>query len=322
MTSTLHVDAYLEFLNKEYLGDFIRGGGSSVKFIATVDDATKHRFARGLNAAAARNGFQLVQFDSVSTRAHQMDQLFFALSRQLDWQSLATHFVRSAYDLVSFPVPDEPGALRVAAASQRHGVDQRELYRSVRRSLEAQILHDRRMEQHFRLAMFRLCQSQLEAGDVDEGEVQAILEWLRGELRQISRLRGSFIYSRIARHNARQMLYSTSHWLSRTNCPGMVLSADLSRLFATKRPTVEERLGFYYSKAMVLDAYEVLRQLLDATDDLESTLVIVRVPIDFLVDEARGLSAYSALQLRLADEVRDRQRPNPFAGLVRLEECP
>jgi hypothetical protein len=33
----------------------------------------------------------------------------------------------------------------------------------------------------------------------------------------------------------------------------------------------------------------------------------------------RGLPAYSALHLRVADEVRDRRRPNPYAGLVRLE---
>ncbi|MBA2558846.1 MAG: hypothetical protein H0V07_02990 [Propionibacteriales bacterium] len=36
-------------------------------------------------------------------------------------------------------------------------------------------------------------------------------------------------------------------------------------------------------------------------------------------DEGRGLPSYTALQLRVADEVRDRRRPNPFASLVRLD---
>ena len=63
----------------------------------------------------------------------------------------------------------------------------------------------------------------------------------------------------------------------------------------------------------------MLRQLVDATDDLASTLVTVSAPGDFLADPARGLETYDALRLRVADEVRDRRRINPYAALVRLE---
>jgi hypothetical protein len=62
----------------------------------------------------------------------------------------------------------------------------------------------------------------------------------------------------------------------------------------------------------------VLRQLIDATDDFEGLFVAVLLPPDLVTDEARGLPAYTALQLRVADEVRDRRRPNPYATLVRL----
>ncbi|CAN5864940.1 hypothetical protein BH23ACT12_BH23ACT12_14820 [soil metagenome] len=322
MTSTLHVDRYLEFLSKEYLNTYVREGGASVKFVVTVDDVTRDRFSAGIARTAADEGFLYARIDSEMTKAHQVDQLFFELSRQAHWEDLAARYVRSAYDAVFFPVPDEPGALRLESAADRHGVDRRELYRSIRRRLEADLLGNGQMDQQFRLAMLRLCQAQLEAGDVDGSERQAILEWLSGNLRQISALRSSLIYSRIARHTARRMLLSTTRWLPTCGRKGLVLHLDLGRLFVSRRPPAEERQGLYYSKTMVLDAYEILRQLIDAVDDLTSTLVVVSVPIDFLVDDARGLGAYSALQLRLADEVRDRRRPNPFASLVRLEECP
>ncbi|MCW3037575.1 MAG: hypothetical protein JWM17_2887, partial [Actinobacteria bacterium] len=65
-----------------------------------------------------------------------------------------------------------------------------------------------------------------------------------------------------------------------------------------------------------------LRQLVDATDDLAATLVAVVAPLDFVTDETRGLTSYTALQLRVADEVRDRRRVNPFAALVRLSDAP
>lgn len=48
-------------------------------------------------------------------------------------------------------------------------------------------------------------------------------------------------------------------------------------------------------------------------------LVLAVLPPELVTDEARGLPSYTALQLRVADEVRDRRRPNPFAALVRLE---
>ncbi len=318
MTATLDVDSYLEFLSKEYLGNFVRHGGASVKFVVSPDSEVADRFQGGLAEAAAANGYLYARIDSAATKVHQVDQVFFALARQMDWEALAARFVRSAYDDVSFPVPGEPGELAVAAAAARHDVDQRELYRSVRRRIESEVLGNHAMPHELRLGMLRLCQAQLMAGDLDDTERDAVLEWLRGDLRQIARLRSSLIYARIARHNARHMLLSTSHWLVCTGHTGLVLDFDIGRLSVARRPPIEEREGLYYSKAMVLDAYEVLRQLVDATDDLTSTLIAVSGPVEFLTDEVRGLSAYTALQLRVADEVRDRRRANPFSALVRL----
>jgi hypothetical protein len=60
------------------------------------------------------------------------------------------------------------------------------------------------------------------------------------------------------------------------------------------------------------------RQLIDAIDEIEGLFVAVQVPPALVHDEARGLPAYTALQLRVADEVRDRRRQNPYAALVRL----
>lgn len=68
----------------------------------------------------------------------------------------------------------------------------------------------------------------------------------------------------------------------------------------------------------VLDAYELLRQFIDGTDEMEGLLVIVLASKDFLNDDKRGLRGYDALKLRIWDEVRDRQRQNPLASLVRL----
>jgi BREX system ATP-binding protein BrxC/D len=132
-------------------------------------------------------------------------------------------------------------------------------------------------------------------------------------------LRPALIYTRIGRHNARAMIASTAVLLLNAGYNGLVVHLDYGRLAEARRPPVEARSGFYYSKAAVLDAYEVLRQFIDATDELRGVFAMAIVPPELMTDEARGLPAYAALQLRVADEVRDRRRANPYAALVRLE---
>src|SRR6266542_1396225 len=293
----LEVEDYLEFLGKEYLAGFIRQGGAAVKVVVAGDDDVAARFHAGLAADAAAEGFVYAAVDAAATRAHLADQLFFAVAGQVDWAALASRAVRAAHD----------------------EVDARELYRSVRRALEHALLGATGLAHEFRLAMLRLCQAELGVGEVDVAERDAVLGWLKGERVALALLRRSLIYGRIGRHSAQAMLTSLASWLPRVGHGGLVLDIDLARLAVGRRPPVEQREGVYYSKAAVLDAYEVLRQLIDATDVLSAAMVVVVVPPELLTDEVRGLPAYSALHLRVADEVRDRRRPNPYAGLVRLE---
>ena len=146
-----------------------------------------------------------------------------------------------------------------------------------------------------------------------------MLAWLRVEPVALRLLRSASLHGRVGRHNARSLLVSLAAWRARVGGTGLVLDLDLSRLATARRPPLEERLGLYYSKAAVLDAYEVLRQLVDATDSLRSAYIAVTLPPELVTDDTRGLPAYSALHLRVIDEIRDRRRANPFAALVRLE---
>src|SRR6266511_2939071 len=102
----LGVDEYLEFLRKEYLADFIRRGGASVKVAVVGGDRVAERFHTGLAAAATAEGYLFAAVDAASVRVHLIDQLFFAVARQVDWHALAASAVRAAYDAAAFPVPD------------------------------------------------------------------------------------------------------------------------------------------------------------------------------------------------------------------------
>ncbi len=313
----LKVDDYAAFLGREYLSGYLPAGGATVKVAVVGDASAGDRLESALAATTAAHGGLFVSVPADLVRVHMVDQIFFAVSRAIDWDSLAAECVRAAYQRASFPAPAD-GDLAVAAAARHHDVDAPELYRSVRRLLERDLLGTHEIATEMGRAMLRLAQAHLGAGDTDDAERAAVLAWLRGEARAITALRPALIYSRIGRHNARSMLRSAAALLAARRRV-LVIHLDLARLAEARRPPAPARTGFYYSKAAVLDAYEVLRQFIDTTDELRGVLLLAVVPPELMTDQSRGLPAYSALRLRVADEVRDRRRANPFAALVRLE---
>ena len=165
--------------------------------------------------------------------------------------------------------------------------------------------------------MIRLCIAQLDPGRASPFLTNAVKEWLRGELRLISTLKEALIFQKVARHNARHMLFSLAHWLKVNGRNGLVLNLDISRYTVSARPK-DPGDSFYYSAPATLDAYEVLRQFIDGTDELERCFIAVVASREFLTDPKRGLNRYDTLKLRIWDEVRDRHRQNPFASLIRV----
>lgn len=309
---------YAGFVGTEYLDDYIRSGGAAVRFVVAGSDEVATRWHAALRSAADEAGYLCIGVDAAEHRVHMIDQLYAAVARQVDWLGLARQQVAASWGAIGL-APEKPDALSVAAVAAFHDVAVPEAARSMRRLLEAELLREPGLDREFRLAVLRLCQCELATGDVLETERDAVLSWLRVEPVALRAVRSAALYGRVARHNARAMLVSLAAWQARITGSGIVIDLDLSRVALTRRPPLDQREGHYYSKAAVLDVYEVLRQLVDATDHLHGAFVAVALPPELVTDDARGLPAYSALHLRVVDEIRDRRRANPFAALVRLE---
>jgi P-loop Domain of unknown function (DUF2791) len=314
-TAALDAPTYLDFLEREYLTPYVARGGSAVKLLVTDDETSAEQLVGGL--AGAGDGFQHAGVDAVTTRIHLIDQVFAEIARQLDWLALAGAVVHTAYTQAGFP-PPEAQQLTISLVARHHDLDAAELYRSVRRALEQLVLRDGSLGHEFRTAMFRLCQNRLGRGDVSRAECETVIGWLRGERVPAAELRKLSLTAKVSRHNARSMLLSLTRWLRLAGHRGLLLRLDLGRLAVSRRPPAGLRDGYYYSKAAVLDAYELIRQLIDGTDEFEGLLVAVLLPPELVHDESRGLPTYSALRLRVVDEVRDRRRTNPYSSLVRI----
>lgn len=308
---------WLDTVRKEYLQDFIRRGGAAVKFVVPMEEIKHHQFRDELRKAAEEEGFQFAFIDAASTKIHMIEKLFHEVARQVDWDGLAYSFVtqilnKNKYELPS--IPEEFNLQRIALLNNR---EEKLLRKDLNTWLEEAIYRDFEMSQEFRIAMIRLCLAQLDPRGASPFLSNAVKEWLRGELRLISMLKEALIFQKVARHNARHMLFSLAHWLKMIGMNGLCLCLDISR-YTVSLPRKDRGDSFYYGVPAAMDAYEVLRQFVDGTDEMEGCFIVALASREFLNDERRGLNLYDALKLRIWDEVHDKHRPNPFASLIRV----
>jgi hypothetical protein len=194
------------------------------------------------------------------------------------------------------------------------------LRRDFRQWLTAEVMRETEMTQDFRVAMTQLCLQRFEPDDSELGITTPVLQWLHGELRRIGALKQTFITARITRHNGRAMLRSLCRWLKLCGQPGLCACLDIRQLGKTGAAAGD---GIRYSPAAVLDAFEVLRQMIDDSEHFAGLFLVVLADRALIGDDIRrSLDAYLALKMRIWSDVRPEGRDNPLAPLVILAGQP
>lgn len=317
----IKTDYWLELARREYLNGFVSNGGAAVKFLVPAQnidhDKLRSTVRYGLEEICRSDNFSFIFLDAESTKIHLIDKLFHEIARQIDWENLAYIFLKNELKKEGYDLVASRADFNLRGLAELNEIAESLLRIDIRKTLTKRIFKDFQMSQEFRLAMIRLCLAQLDPGDESLYLMQSIKDWLQGDLRLISTLKPALIYQKIARNNARHMLLSLAHWIRLNGMNGLVLCIDISRYLLTGRKT-NPNDGFYYSAPATLDAYEVLRQFIDGTDEMEGCFIAVIGSREFLTDERRGLNRYDALKLRIWDEVRDKNRQNPLSPLIRL----
>ncbi|MBI4663604.1 MAG: DUF2791 family P-loop domain-containing protein [Verrucomicrobia bacterium] len=316
---TVPINDWLHVLDRVYLRDFVAGGGAAVKFLAPRSGLQPKDVVAKLQQAADDRGYAFADVSSSSAKVHLMQEVFHSVARQVDWNSTATEFIRNSLEEVKLRLPPENGSLLIEDLARLNNYDVSDIRDRANNILRDKLFQNYSMTQEFRVAMLVLCRTVLEPVGMDANLGGAVRDWLTGELRLASVLKPAHIYRRIGRANARGLLYSIPHWLKLAGKPGLFICINVSSFSISKRPIEENRSG-YFTNSQVMEAYEVLRQLIDSTDELNYCVVAVVLPEDpeFEVHERRGLEAYQALKLRVAADVVVENTVNPFGIFLRL----
>lgn len=309
----VQLNEWLRLLRSEYLDRFISAGGAAIKFVVSDDPAIASQVVSVVDTHAREVGCLVAKVDSATVRVHMMHELFHEIARQIQWEELAKQVVRRCYKEQG--VTNIGDDLSVDTVASENHFEPSLLRAEVRRSLQELIRRSNDLSKDFRYAMLWLCMAQVRSDG--QADVQPILEWLRGDLHLISALKRLLIYQKIGRHNARAMLGSLSAWCRIADYPGLVLILDIRQVAIGRRADALEGT-LHYTAPAAMDAYELLRQLIDSTEDLKGVLCVVVGRQELFEDERRGVKAYKALYERIWPDVRLKRRPNPLSALATI----
>lgn len=284
MTATITPADWMAFLDAEYLETYIADGGASVKFAVPLDDSSRDAVLSELPRCAHAANYLVLGANAAVARVHMIDQLFYRLAEQVPWRKLSNQFLDHLAVSNNYRAPapgPEPFVERLAAANDL-GTDF--LFGELRKLLQQTVFRDTSLAKDFRVAMTQLCLAELTAGDEGETTIRVITDWLTGVNKAVSAVKPYQIRSRINRTNARYLLESMLIWIRRGDFRGTVVVLDVDRVTLARNPKDGD---VFYSRAALLDVYEVLRQFIDGTDRLEGCLLVV-VPGAGFIDTEKG----------------------------------
>ena len=320
MVNTIPLQDWLEIMDTEYLASFVPDGGASIKF-AVASDELKANLYVAAQERCSNKGMLLVYLDAAKQRAHMPQDLFHGFASSVDWREAARRMVlKLAKDRVYRTEgidPHSDGNI-FSSIANANGLELQFLLDYMRPQIQERVFRESRMARDFRVAMSHLCELE-NSRDGEPYRGQPIIDWLTGSNTRISSVKPFSIYTSINRTTARHFFESALFWLHHVGYQGTIIILDNSRVTLARNPRDGMR---YYTRAMVLEHYELLREFIDTTDRLTGALLVVVTTGDFVDEEAgsrnRGFGIYQALMTRVIDDVRDRNLVNPVASLVRL----
>ncbi len=305
-----------DFWQEKYLQEYIRDGGSKIKFVSGRLGSGKTHFL-GLMASLARGEqYKVVQFSAKDIWMHDFKEMYVEIFRQCDilhcLEAVSHRLIRE----MGFDPGDIPEGMKFIDYLSQSGLGDALNKREIRTQLRQMFLDNPMMDNNFALACSMLTGSILGYPVLEEQNRELLLAWLEGDRSiKLSQLRAMDFYpGRITRYNARHMLRSLAEVVRMGGFSGLYVSVDDLEILVS-RSSLE---AVHYTKMKREDTYESIRQLIDDIDSMKNIMFVYAFDRELIDNENAGLKSYQALWMRIQNEIVG-ERFNRFADVVDLD---
>lgn len=357
--NTVSPDVWLDTIHREYLQEYIKSGGSTVKFISG-DEVTLENVKTRLGELAGAEGYFHAHLDPAAPQPdgkrpdlHRIDRFFFAATGAVDWKGWTAAQARAYLEGRGVMVHANRNLRDLDGIAQDNGRAATDLINQFQRELVTGLIKDHGMAIEFRAAISALMRAQLLPDSMSPTTEEVLLEWFAGRTMPgaAAALKKIHIFDRVTRANARHMLASLCRWLPSAGRGGMIVTLDfrsyehkkvplgkrqadtlkaLQQAIAAGAPkeSLEALLAegaaepaISYSDLAYMQMLAQLRRFVDEIHWFERFMLVVLTTSGFYDDASpRNYWNYDALQTRIGLEVHDARRANPAAALVHLGE--
>ena len=305
-----------DFWREKYLQEYIRNGGSKIKFVTGRTGSGKTHFLRLMMAVAREEHYKTVWFSAKDIWMHDFKEIYVEIFHQCDLLSSLEAASGSLIREMGYDPQDIPAGMKFIDYLSQNGEGDAVTKREIRAQLRRFFLENPMMDNNFALACSMLTGSILGYPILEEQNQELLLSWLEGDRSiKLSQLRALDFYpSRITKYNARHMLRSLAEVVRMGGFSGLFIAIDNMEIL-TSRSSLE---AVHYTKMKREDTYESIRQLIDDIDSMKNIMFVYAFDRELIDNENAGLKSYQALWMRIQNEIVG-ERFNRFTDMVDLD---
>lgn len=305
-----------DFWEEKYLREYVREGGSKIKFVTGRPGSGKTYFLQLMTKLARKENYKTVNLSARDVWMHDFREIYIEIFRQCDimdcLEAVSHYLIRE----MGFDAEEIPEGAKFIDYLSQIGQGDALTKREIRTQLKQIFLDNPMLDNNFALACSMLTGSVLGYPILEEQNKELLLAWLEGDRTiKLSQLRALGFYpSRITRYNARHMLRSLAEVIHMGGYSGLFIAIDDLEILIS-RSSLEP---IHYTKMKREDTYESIRQLIDDIDNMKNIMFVYAFDRKLMDDENAGLKSYQALWMRIQNEIVG-ERFNRFADLADLD---
>lgn len=305
-----------DFWEEKYLREYIRDGGSKIKFVTGRPGSGKTYFLQLMTDLARREHYKTVQFSARDVWMHDFREIYIEIFHQCDILDCLEAVSRYLIGEMGFDVQEIPQGMKFIDYLSQNGMSDALTKREIRAQLKQIFLDNPMLDNNFALACSMLTGSILGYPILEEQNRDLLLAWLEGDRTvKLAQLRAMGFYpGRITRYNARHMLRSLAEVIRMGGYSGLFITIDDLEILIS-RSSLEP---IHYTKMKREDTYESIRQLIDDIDSMKNIMFVYAFDRKLADDENAGLKSYQALWMRIQNEIVG-ERFNRFADMSDLD---
>ncbi len=305
-----------DFWTKHYLEEYIKEGGSKIKFVTGRPGSGKSFFLRIMKEEAEKRNYLTASFSATEVWLHDFKEIYLEILEQCDiLQCLHKCAEKIVLSMGYEPSEIEEGQTFLDMLSSR-GAGDAITKREIRMQLRSMFLQNPLLDNNFAIACSLLTGSILGHPILEQQNQELLLGWLSGDKTvKLSLLRALGLSpSRITKFNARHMLRSLAEVIRLGGHSGLLVLIDDLEILQSKSGMD----GIHYTKLRREDTYESIRQLIDDIDSLRGIFFIFAFDRILIDNDNAGLASYQALWMRIQNEIVG-ERFNRFTDIADMD---